>query len=97
MILPVPLSPDGRSSGVAAPTLRQCPTLSGDSRSLITHRIEVGLCARRQRENYHKCHRCQYRGKPADYVAEERIELSPIAETGVPKERVDLLRIPDDA
>jgi hypothetical protein len=70
--------------------MRQCPTLSGDSRSLITHRIGVGTCARRQREFYHKCHRCQYRGQPADFVADERIELQSIAETGVPKEHVDL-------
>ena len=49
---------------------RQCPTLPGELRSLITHKIERGLCQQRQREYYHKCHRCVYRGKPTDWVFE---------------------------
>lgn len=48
--------------------MRQCPTLEGESRPLIAHRIEAGSCLARQRELYHKCHRCVYRGKPAAYV-----------------------------
>lgn len=77
----------------AATAKRQCPTLDGDSLSLITHRIEVDLCCHRQREHYHKCHRCVYRGKPVDFVAEERLELMPVAETGVPRSHVDLVRL----
>ena len=46
---------------------RVCPTLPGDQHALITHRIEVPLCQRRQREFYHRCHRCIYRGKSADF------------------------------
>ncbi len=59
------------SSETARPTgvrVRQCPTQPGDVRPLIAHTIGVSLCLKRQREFYHKCHRCQYRGKPADYV-----------------------------
>lgn len=52
--------------------LRQCPTPPGDARALITHNIAVGTCLQRQREFYHKCHRCLYRGKPANYVAERQ-------------------------
>lgn len=48
--------------------MRQCPTLEGESRPLIAHRIEASSCLARQRELYHKCHRCVYRGKPATYV-----------------------------
>ena len=53
---------------------RQCPTPVGDARSLITHRIGVAECMRHQREFYHKCNRCQYRGKAADYSVEQPIE-----------------------
>jgi hypothetical protein len=90
--MPVPTIPTPPGSPTAAPAraVRQCPTLSGNSQALITHRIEVGQCMKRQREFYHKCHRCQYRGQAADFVAEERIELSPTAETGVPKEHFEL-------
>jgi len=48
--------------------MRQCPTLEGDARSLIMHRIGVELCMSRQRGFYHKCHRCAFRGKPASYT-----------------------------
>ncbi len=58
----------------AAPTSRQCPTQPGDVRPLITHVIEKGLCAERQREFYHRCHRCLYRGKALDYLAPEELE-----------------------
>ena len=47
--------------------MRQCPTLAGDDRPLIAHSIANTLCSKRQREFYHKCHRCVFRGKPADY------------------------------
>ncbi|MEY2979951.1 MAG: hypothetical protein ACO4CZ_05620 [Planctomycetota bacterium] len=69
---------------------RQCPTLRGEAFALITHRIGTDLCMKRQREHYHKCHRCEYRGQPASFVAEERIELMPTAETGLPPMPVDL-------
>jgi len=47
---------------------RVCPTPAGDTRPLICHQIAVELCMARQREFYHKCHRCLYRGKPADFT-----------------------------
>ncbi len=46
---------------------RQCPTIPGNERPLITHRIGSEVCFQRQREYYHKCHRCVFRGQPADY------------------------------
>lgn len=49
--------------------MRQCPTPAGDDRRLIAHRIEPCACLARQRELYHKCHRCIYRGKSAEWVA----------------------------
>ena len=49
--------------------VRQCPTHTGSDRPLIAHSIAVNLCLSRQRDFYHKCHRCQYRGKPVDFVA----------------------------
>ncbi len=79
-----------RSPAVADITLRQCPTLPGDLRSLITHRIEPPQCMKRQREHYHKCHRCLYRGQPADLVIPEPPRLGPVAETGYPTQLVDL-------
>lgn len=48
--------------------MRQCPTLPGDDRPLIAHSIENGVCTQRQREFYHKCHRCLFRGKAADFT-----------------------------
>ena len=50
--------------------MRQCPTLPGDERPLIAHSIVNGVCMERQRDFYHKCHRCIFRGKPADFVFE---------------------------
>ena len=49
--------------------MRQCPTPEGDGRPLIAHVIEPCSCLARQRELYHKCHRCIYRGKSAEWVA----------------------------
>lgn len=69
--VPDPTSPANNSQLL----LRQCPTLRGAGRSLIAHRIDCGLCQQRQRDMYHKCHRCVYQGKPADFVAEEPVEL----------------------
>jgi hypothetical protein len=44
----------------------------------------------RQRELYHKCHRCVYRGRSADFVHEKGITLDGISENGAPKSRIDL-------
>lgn len=49
---------------------RQCPTISGDAPSLITHSIDSATCIGRQSEFYHKCHRCLFRGKAADFTLE---------------------------
>ena len=51
--------------------LRRCPSPSGYALPLIIQAIRPELCLQRQREFYHKCHRCLYRGKPADFVANE--------------------------
>lgn len=49
--------------------LRECPTPSGDSQNLITHKVSPAMCLARQAAGYHKCFRCKWRGKPA--VAEK--------------------------
>lgn len=51
--------------------MRQCPTPEGDFHPLIAHRITAALCLARQRDFYHKCHRCRYRGQPAGVCLEE--------------------------
>lgn len=63
---------------------RQCPTLPGDGRALITHRIEVPLCQKRQREHYHKCHRCVYRGQSASFVYDAPEPMHPVGEVQLP-------------
>ena len=57
-----------RETTLAATGVRQCPSIGGDARMLITHAIDVTTCMTRQREFYHKCPRCLYRGKPASFV-----------------------------
>ena len=47
--------------------MRHCPTLHGDDRPLIAHSIETGVCMKRQGGFHHKCHRCVFRGKRADF------------------------------
>ncbi len=59
---------------VVTPTTRQCPTPQGDLRPLIAHQVAVAVCMTRQREFYHKCHRCMYRGKPASFELEDPLE-----------------------
>ena len=56
-----------QNGGVQA-GLRQCPT-QVDAQPLIAHRIEPCVCLERQRQLYHKCHKCVYRGEPANWVA----------------------------
>lgn len=70
--------------------LRDCPTLPGDSRSLITHRIEPSACLERQRQQYHKCYRCLYRGKPAGHVVETAVVLARAEELGIPTGFIDI-------
>ena len=48
--------------------LRQCPTPRGDAQTLITHSIDAAACLSRQRDFYHKCHRCMYRGESATFM-----------------------------
>lgn len=48
--------------------MRQCPTIEGDFRPLIVQSIDACQCFARQRDFYHKCHRCVFRGKSADFV-----------------------------
>ncbi|MFO1054093.1 MAG: hypothetical protein U1F36_17895 [Planctomycetota bacterium] len=78
----------------ASPVMRECPTLSGDTRALITHRIACASCMQRQREHYHKCHRCVYQGKPADFVAEAPATLGRAEDNGLPTGFVDLSAVP---
>ena len=48
-------------------SMRDCPTIDGSSIPLIIHRIGVSSCLERQSCNYHKCHRCVYRGQAANW------------------------------
>lgn len=50
--------------------MRLCPTVEGSATPLITHRIGADVCQARQSSNYHKCHRCIYRGKSASWEPE---------------------------
>jgi hypothetical protein len=59
-----------------AASMRTCPTVQGSPSPLITHRIGVDVCLARQRTFFHKCHRCVYRGKPADWKADEPATLT---------------------
>lgn len=72
--------------------LRQCPTLAGDDRALITHQIECGRCLQRQREHYHKCHRCAYRGKAADHFIPHSVVLGRAEDNGLPTGFIDIPR-----
>ena len=55
--------------------MRLCPTIEGVSSPLITHRIGVGVCMARQGDQFHKCHKCVFRGKTADWQPEELAEI----------------------
>lgn len=54
--------------------MRFCPTVEGSSAPLITHQIGVDTCMARQRTFYHKCHRCQYRGKSAAFQLTQPVD-----------------------
>jgi hypothetical protein len=71
--------PAGSDQRVAT---RQCPTTVGDHRPLIAQNIAIEVCQGRQREMYHKCHRCLYRGKPAAFVAERGAPAETLADLG---------------
>lgn len=47
--------------------MRQCPSVEGTASPLITHRIGSDVCLARQQTFFHKCHRCIYRGQPANW------------------------------
>ena len=47
--------------------MRLCPSVEGSASPLITHRIGVDVCQARQATNFHKCHRCVYRGQHASW------------------------------
>lgn len=47
---------------------RLCPNRSSGAHSLIAHWITPDTCLTRQRQGYHKCFTCAYRGLPAGAV-----------------------------
>lgn len=49
------------------PGLRRCPSPTGYTLPLIIQAIRPEVCMQRQRDFYHKCHRCQFRGKSAEF------------------------------
>jgi len=51
--------------------MRLCPSVEGSASPLITHRIGSDVCLARQATNFHKCHRCIYRGQAADWAPDE--------------------------
>ncbi|MFT4514701.1 MAG: hypothetical protein ACI89X_005012 [Planctomycetota bacterium] len=51
--------------------MRLCPSVEGSASPLITHRIGADVCLARQATNFHKCHRCIYRGQAADWAPDE--------------------------
>ena len=53
--------------------MRLCPSVDGTASPLITHRIGVDVCLARQATNFHKCHRCVYRGQAADWKPEPQV------------------------
>lgn len=77
--------------------MRDCPTVQASSIPLIVHRIAVDECMSRQSCNYHKCHRCVFRGKAAGWQPEggEAVLRSPASRTGereVPSKTVEVPR-----
>lgn len=75
--------------------MRDCPTVEGSSIPLIIHRIAVSDCLSRQSCNYHKCHRCVYRGQAANWSLPEP-GVAPMTERtsqrGVPTRIVEVPR-----
>lgn len=75
---------DPTSLTTVHPTSRQCPTVIGKSVRLITQRIDTDRCMTRQRELFHRCHRCAYRGQPANHVIEEVEAQAPAGHPPLP-------------
>ena len=69
--------------------MRDCPTVEGSSIPLILHRVTSGDCMARQECNYHKCHRCVFRGKAVDWEPEGGVadvgNMTSVAAREVPK------------
>jgi hypothetical protein len=76
--------------------MRDCPTVDGSSIPLILHRVSAADCVERQQCNYHKCHRCIYRGKAVDWQpdgeAPAQAGLNGSARNGVAHAPVELPR-----
>jgi hypothetical protein len=80
--------------------MRTCPSVEGAPSPLITHRIGADVCLARQATNFHKCHRCIYRGQAAEWQPEEP-QLAMVnvvfgSETGAPGKAVEIPR-PDES
>lgn len=65
--------------------MRQCPTVEGSEAPLITHRIASAACLTRQATNFHKCHRCIYRGQAADWRPADSGERGSGADFVIPR------------
>ena len=77
--------------------MRDCPTIHSSSMPLIIHRISAQDCMSRQSCHYHKCHRCVFRGKAADWQPEGSVVVSPngpthVGERAVPTKIVEIPR-----
>lgn len=75
--------------------MRDCPTVQASSIPLIIHRIAVDECMSRQTCNYHKCHRCVYRGKATNWEPEggdllPRVQAPRTGERAVPSKTVEV-------
>lgn len=55
--------------------MRLCPSVDGSASPLITHRIGTDVCLSRQAGNFHKCHRCIYRGQAADWQPADEVSF----------------------
>ncbi len=53
--------------------MRLCPSVDGSGSPLITHRIGADVCLSRQATNFHKCHRCVYRGQAAGWQPADEV------------------------
>ncbi len=56
---------------------RQCPTRTDGAHPLIAHWITPAVCLQRQRQLYHKCFACEYRGLAADKVLPSALKTVP--------------------
>jgi len=57
--------------------MRLCPTVDGHATPLITSMISSVTCMAQQRCFYHKCHRCIFRGQPANWEPATAAEEHP--------------------